>query len=238
MNTQTIKITLVALSLLGSAACLSSTDTQPVVDGDKPANNGAANNGAPIQDPAPTDIMPELPEGVNIGGGALFRVNKTTPTFETPVAGNASFILHGVLADTDGRRELRFFDRATRQKVTIAPATWNLPPTGAVDASGDVLVCWNHLTGGSSPLTEGPMADPTQGVSLLCRRRAGDSWGETFRVAAAEKAAWVRRVVATPSGFRLMYYADDGWFMAKQDGGRNYAVTIGPEGPGVPELIP
>ena len=262
MSTNTIQIALVVVALATLTACLSN-DSQPAVDAtanngvnngtpnNGTPNNGAPNNGTPnngtpnnggvdepIQDPPPTDVRPQVPTGADIGAAPLFRVNNTTPVFEAPVAGNAGLVLQGVLADADGRRELRFSDRQAGQTETLAAATWNLPATGAVAANGDVLVCWNRLTGGSSPLTQGPMPDPTQGVSLVCRKRTAGVWEAEFRVAQPETAAWVRRVVATPNGFRLIYYADDGWFLVRDDGGRSYAVTIDAQGVGTPEIIP
>ncbi len=112
-------------------------------------------------------------------------------------------LLRGVLADPDGRRELRFVDPVAGIDEVIAAADWNLPPSAATSA-GQLLVCFNVITAD----------DP--GVRLVCRQRAkGGGWGERFDAGPAEAGAWLQGVDATTGGWDIRFYRDDGGTYAR-----------------------
>ena len=111
---------------------------------------------------------------------------------DQPLPGGVQ-LLRGVLADPDGRRELRFVDPVTGADEVIAEAGWNLPPDGA--PSGDqLLVCFNVVQA----------AEP--GVRLVCRRRAANGvWDEPLNASGADASGWLKGVSATAQGWTVRY---------------------------------
>lgn len=171
---------------------------------------------ASVSDATPTnDLVPASPpEGLAPQGGEpMFSLDTTTPTLEVAIEGDMQHRLQGVLADALGRRALRYTLDASRSEL-VADAGWNLPPAAAVRLGGDTMVCFNTLTGVPSSNTRGAMPDPTLGMEVRCRLRTTAGWGPTETLATTTRGAWVQRVVATPEGFRVLLYGDEGWMLA------------------------
>jgi len=156
-------------------------------------------------------VAPPRPEGFEMRERALFHLDTNTEEMSFKVMGNASFSMIGKLADRLGRRILKL--RTPEGVEEIAPAGWYTPPAAAMNARGELMVCYNVLVGKTSRLTEGMMPDPTQGVHAYCRLRKNDGWERAQRVGSMDRiASWVRTVTALRDGsFRMEYQADDGW---------------------------
>ena len=159
------------------------------------------------------DPAPSLPSGVEIRGDHLFSLDRSTETLAVDLTGASGHRVEGVLADSWGRRQLRYVDPSGAVEP-LAGRGWLLPPSGAVGPSGEVLVCFGALPGRNTELTEGAMPDPTQGLSVLCRHRTTEGWGPLVQGAQEADAAWLRSVEALPDGsFLLRYYRDAGWLV-------------------------
>lgn len=192
--------TLALGALVGCASSPSpSTDAGTSTDRGAPADAGALIT--------PTGLTAQ-------DGGALFALNTTERVITLAVEGDAQHQLQGVLTDDLGRRELRYVDAAGRAEV-LAPSDWNLPPAAAVVRGGNVMACFNVLTGGPSPNTAGAMPDPSRSMVLRCRLRTAQGWGAPVDLPVTTRGAWVQRVVARDDGgFRVLIYGDDGFFIA------------------------
>lgn len=192
-----------ALALCALAGCASSPS--PSTDASAPVDRGA-----------PVDAGPQVtPTGLAAqDGGALFALNTTDRVITLAVEGDAQHQLQGVLTDELGRRELRYVGADGRAEV-LAPSDWNLPPAAAVVRGGNVMACFNVLTGGPSPNTAGAMPDPSRSMVLRCRVRTAQGWGAPTDLPVTTRGAWVQRVVAREDGgFRVLIYGDDGFFIA------------------------
>lgn len=150
------------------------------------------------------------PDGLELHG-PLFTVDTTTKVFSFPVTDASGSELQGSLTDDVGRRRLDL--SAGGLTIEIAPPDWNLPPVGARDVSGAILVCWNRLPGSPSEITV-DVPDPTQGVELWCRVVDGGLADGAVRVAASGVAAWLTSVVSDGSGsWTVTFFQDDGWLV-------------------------
>jgi len=163
----------------------------------------------------PWELQPEappLPEGIRLEKRALFYLDTTTPSFETTLRGDKRYSLIGNKEDRFGRRSIHL--QTPFGKEEIAPSDWHMPPTGAMNPNGHILVCYNRLIGKTSRITEGMMPDPTQGVLGFCRLRTKQGWQRPFKIGSLDRVAnWVTSVTAMDGGvFRVQYQADDGWF--------------------------
>ena len=151
-----------------------------------------------------------LPEGFAIERRSLFQLDTTTPEERFDVRGNSRWKLAGTLADRMGRRSLSLITPAGTEAIT--EGGWYLPPAGAMNPSGDLMVCYNLLTGKTSQITEGMMPDPRKGVKAFCRLRTTTGWQREFEVGDRTRIGnWIRSITALNDGsFRVEYLADDG----------------------------
>jgi hypothetical protein len=152
----------------------------------------------------------------------LYRFDTTRPEISVPIVGEAGGQLIGRLRDTVGRRELSY-----RGEV-FAPADWHLPPAAAVAMGGTMLVCFNTLTGASSPLTAQGVPDPSRGMTLTCRTRtAAGVWSAPTTLRATTRGVWLQRVFAREDGtFRVLYFGDDGYLVGPRAEGHGVFETI------------
>ncbi len=156
--------------------------------------------------------------GKNSGSSSSprFSLDSTTPTYTFQVEGHSASFVTGTLKSAAGQRELSYTGGPTGNcNNVVAQSDWNLPPEAVMNSLGQVLVCWNHLTGEDSTLTLGPMPDPQNGVELLCRLYNADCSpaGDVINVGQSYLVAWLRNVTTQPDNtfiVELMY--ESGWF--------------------------
>jgi hypothetical protein len=190
--------TLLALAL---SACLGDGTIQPP---------GPYTQPAPAQlDPPPRyRLRPNTP---------LVGFNRERTVVEFPVAGDENRPLHALLAGANGQRKLAVLVGLDRHVVFAEPG-FHLPPAGAADAEGDLMLCWNTLNGATSPHSP-TTPDPSRGMTLHCRLlHADESLGPTRQIEVPTVGCWISKLVALPGGgFRLLYKGDDGWFEARYE---------------------
>lgn len=176
-----------------------------------------------------------LPEGLEAVDGPLFRMDVRQPVFRSPVTGNAGLKMEGVLEDDWGRRSLTL--KGPSGRTQVAPAGWNLPPAAAQGDDGTLTVCWNQLTG-AADAHSGDIPNPANGLALWCRVGAPDGLGPAERLAAEAHAPWVQKVIALPGGaFRVVWYEDDGWFLARPEPHHVIREAIFDGGWGEPSVV-
>jgi len=156
---------------------------------------------------------PQAPDGFSYTGQSLFGLDRKTAVITTGVQGHAGYSVQGRLANDQGQRTLVLVHG--QREFVIADPGWLSPPVAAMNAQGEILICYNRFIGETSQLTEGMLPDPTQGVDALCRSwKKGRMDPEVQVGSAGRKASWVISMNAQPNGqFRLQYLADDGWLM-------------------------
>lgn len=179
----------------------------------------------------------QRPDGLTLDDDFLLRLDTTTPLFTAPFPGLQGMEVHGVLADDQGRREIRVVRPSDGASQVIAAADWNLPAVGAA-LGGVSAICYNRLVGSPTELTEGSAPDPTQGVELSCRIDDGSGWGDPVVVGGESRAAWLVGVdVGADGSVGIDYYRDDGWFIPTQPDHGIYRQIWAAGSLGEPQLI-
>jgi len=164
-----------------------------------------------------------FPNGVKLQNRNHFAVDTETKTHSFSVTGHANSKLFATLVDHHGRREIIFNGGMSGNcHEIVATGNWNLPPAAAMNAKGEVLVCWNHLPGKDTEITLGPLPDPTHGSDLYCSLYSPDCKLLANRVRFGEKendeasfykVAWLKNVTATENhNFNVSFYHESGWF--------------------------
>ena len=170
---------------------------------------------AACSDNQPVTVEPgPTPDGVILpASGPVFAFDTAQQTVSRPVDGDAAATLDGQLSDASGRRALAY-RRGGGAAEVLATSDWNLPPMAAVAAGGNLLACFNRLTGAPSRNTAPGVPDPTQGVALVCRLRTASGFGPEVKVTSPTRASWLKLVAARPDGtFNVVFYGDDGWLV-------------------------
>ncbi len=150
--------------------------------------------------PATTTITtPEAPIDSTKSSKYGFRLNTTPVDSSVNVVGSTDIKIIGRLGAPNGKRSLVLVNKG--EEKTIADIAWILPPTGAVNASGQLLVCWNELTGPEDP--QDSMPDPAKGVALLCRYGNPASLGTAVTV---DPSSYLRKIIVGDDGKIVLTY--------------------------------
>lgn len=178
----------------------------PVRRGDANTENG---NYVP---PEPVQLTP--PRGIILDHGVNTSFNVEVPIFEIAVPGSKYKPMQAELAGSDGKRVLSVLV-ADDRKVEFAEADFHMTPAAATQVNGDIMICWNTLTGTSSEYNPNS-PDPARGMALYCRLlRDDNTLSPRHRIHVPTVGAWLTKVAALDDGgFRLLYKGDDGWFEA------------------------
>jgi len=173
-----------------------------------PIIDEAVKQGLPAANQVAVPARP-LPENVQIEGDWLFAMETTPELLELPFHGSSLERLAGRLTDEEGRREIVFYGAKIRAPKVLFRSDWLLPAVGAVNRTGEALVCVNRLVGAPTELTKGNVPDPANGIDLVCRWRSSRGWSREYLIPRRGAALWLTDVVAVRGGtFRVTYGED------------------------------
>lgn len=144
-----------------------------------------------------------------------FSVDATTPSYNFTVEGHSKSLVTASLVGSEGKRAFSYQGgKEGKCQTTVTEGDWNLPPEAVMNKTGQVVICWNHLSGASSEFTYGPLPDPQHGVELFCSLYDTNCtlMAERIRVGASYPVAWLRDVTAQANGtFVIEFMYESGW---------------------------
>lgn len=178
---------------------------------------GLAGCGGPadvVFDPTPADppVEPTPPAELAHEGETMFALDTTTEAIGGALVGaptGASLEL--VLASAGGRRALVYRDGPDADLEIVAEGDWIFVGTGVANADGDVMFCWNHLSGPES--ARNAMPHPSGGVPVTCRLRDGERLRDAV-VVASDAPSWLLSLVSEGQGWVARYHRNpSGWLV-------------------------
>jgi hypothetical protein len=159
----------------------------------------------------PTDVQLTPPEG-RTSDTPTVGMNTTRKVVDLDVDGAGNRKLRATLVGDQGQRSLAVA-LPDESLIEFARADFHVTTVAAADESGNLMICWNTLTGRTTAYSPNS-PDPATGMALHCRRLdAQNQLASAVRIPSPTVGCWIQQVVALPGGgFRLLYTGDDGWF--------------------------
>jgi hypothetical protein len=157
-------------------------------------------------------VHPTPPPEIHLEGDSLFSLDVETSVIEARLQdGPQGARLTEELASNGGKRAILYRPSADGPQELVAEPGWHILPAGAVDEAGNLLVCWNRLTGPET--AKGAMPHPSAGLALICRYRSGGKWG-TEIVAGADVPSWLQTIRLDGDNLVVRYHRNpSGWLV-------------------------